>query len=118
MKIGRQAYAESGIDPRDIDVAEIHDAFTISQVIHLEDLSLVPRGEAWRHALGGAGPRVNTDGGLLARGHPPGATGLAQLHAIRRALTRGPGRLGLIQEAGGLQVLGQVLSSCQIYKCA
>jgi acetyl-CoA acetyltransferase len=110
------AFREAGVGPSDIEVAEVHDAFTISQIIHLEDVGLAPRGEGWRHAAElNFGPVVNPNGGLLSRGHPMGATGLAQVDSIRRyfaaARREGNPRWGLIQEAGGLELLGQMLST-------
>jgi len=110
------AYEEACLGPAEIDVAEVHDAFTISQVIHLEDVGLVARGEGWRHALEPEPrPVVNPSGGLLARGHPLGATGIAQFDSLRRYLTDdaidpGHRRFGLVQEAGGLRPLGQMIS--------
>jgi acetyl-CoA acetyltransferase len=110
----RRAFAMAGIEPGDIDVAEVHDAFTIAQLIHLEDTGLCARGEAWRHALDDdPRPVVNPSGGLLSRGHPLGATGIAQFDSIRRYL-RTTGRYGFIQEAGGLRPLGQILSECAV----
>lgn len=120
VEAGRQAYAGAGVGPQEIDVAEVHDAFTISQVIHLEDLGLLARGEGWRHALD-AGHRlvVNPSGGLLARGHPLGATGVAQFDGVRRylageAVDPRRRRFGLVQEAGGLRPLGQLQSECAV----
>jgi acetyl-CoA acetyltransferase len=116
----RTAYAAAGVGPDEIDVAEVHDAFTISQVIHLEDVGLAPRGEGWRHALETA-PRtvVNPSGGLLSRGHPLGATGIAQFHGVRTYLLDDrieprQRRFGLVQEAGGLRPLGQMVSECAV----
>jgi acetyl-CoA acetyltransferase len=102
------ALAEAGIRAADLDVLEVHDAFSIAQVIHLEDLNVTPRGEGWRATSDG--PSVNPSGGLLGRSHPLGATGIAQLDSVRRAL-RGQARHGLVQEAGGLTHLGQLLST-------
>jgi acetyl-CoA acetyltransferase len=114
------AYERAGIGPEEIGVAEVHDAFTISQIIHLEDIGLAPRGEGWRHALDSE-PEVvvNPSGGLLSRGHPLGATGIAQFDSLRRYLTNGSRgasrrRFGLVQEAGGLRALGQLLSECSV----
>ncbi len=79
-----KAYEQAGCGPDDIDVAEVHDAFTIAEIMHYEGLGfckegeggiLIERGET---ALGGRIP-VNPSGGLLSRGHPVGATGVAQL---------------------------------------
>ena len=81
----RQAYALAGIGPGDVDLVELHDCFSIAEVIDSEDLGLVPRGEGagWaaegRTAVGGE-VAVNPSGGLLAKGHPVGATGVGQIH--------------------------------------
>lgn len=83
-----QAYRHAGVGPEDIDVVELHDCFSIAEVIDCEDLGLLPRGEAasaitegkTAHASGQT--VVNPSGGLLARGHPVGATGLAQIHEL------------------------------------
>lgn len=121
VKAGRTAYGHASVSPEDIDIVELHDAFTISQVIHLEDLALAPRGEGWRHALRETRPLVNPGGGLLSRGHPLGATGIAQFDAVRRALSdrrvdAGLRRLGLVHEAGGLWAAGQLLSECAVLR--
>ncbi len=81
------AYEKAGIGPEDIDVVECHDAFTISEILHYEALGLCRPGEGPRLVeegqtrLGGSIP-VNVSGGLLSRGHPVGATGVAQIHEI------------------------------------
>lgn len=81
------AYEKAGIGPEDIDVVECHDAFTISEILHYEALGLCRPGEGTklveegRTRLGGQIP-VNVSGGLLSRGHPVGATGVAQIHEI------------------------------------
>jgi acetyl-CoA C-acetyltransferase len=82
------AYAGAGIAPGDVDVVELHDCFTIAEIVDCEDLGLLPRGEAGAAILAGdtrlsgAGVTVNPSGGLLSRGHPVGATGLAQVHEL------------------------------------
>lgn len=82
-RAGEQAWALAGIDPEDIDFVEMHDCFTIAEIVRMEGLGLIPRGEGARWtqdgltSLGGALP-VNPSGGLLSRGHPVGATGMAQ----------------------------------------
>ena len=80
-----EAYKISGITPEDVDVVQVHDAATIGELQQLEALHLVPFGEAWRATLDGrtalAGDiPTNTDGGLLAMGHPFGATGIRMIH--------------------------------------
>lgn len=82
-KAARQAFAMAGVGPRDIDVAEVHDCFTGVEMMTYEDLGFCDRGEAPRllekeeTSIGGRIP-VNPSGGLKSKGHPPGATGLAQ----------------------------------------
>lgn len=83
----KQAYEMAGLGPQDIDVAEVHDCFTIAEIIHYEDLSFCKKGEggpfveAGHSQIGGKTP-VNPSGGLLSKGHPIGATGLAQIVEI------------------------------------
>jgi acetyl-CoA C-acetyltransferase len=83
VKASRAAYAMAGITPQDIDVAEVHDCFTGVELMNYEDLGFCERGDAkkliesGRTNVGGALP-VNPSGGLKAKGHPPGATGVAQ----------------------------------------
>lgn len=79
----RQAYEMAAIEPRDIDVVELHDCFTFNEVLCYEALGLCPEGGAAGFVADGAntyGGRVvtNPSGGLLSKGHPLGATGLAQ----------------------------------------
>ena len=79
------AYEMSGTGPEDVDLVQVHDAATIGELQQLEALQLVPQGQAWqatmegRTALSGDIP-TNTDGGLLAMGHPFGATGIRMIH--------------------------------------
>ena len=80
----QRAYEMSGVGPNDIDCAEVHDCFTITEILDVEDLGFCEKGKGGVLAMEGAtaiGGRipVNTSGGLLAKGHPIGATGVAQL---------------------------------------
>ncbi len=81
------AYRQSGLGPRDVDVVELHDCFTIAEIVATEGLGLFEPGaggraaEAGRTSLGGEIP-VNPSGGLKAKGHPIGATGAAQIAEI------------------------------------
>jgi acetyl-CoA C-acetyltransferase len=83
VKAARAAYAMAGLGPADIDVAEVHDCFTGVELISYEDLGFAERFGAHKliedgtTAIGGSKP-VNPSGGLKAKGHPPGATGVAQ----------------------------------------
>jgi acetyl-CoA C-acetyltransferase len=107
------AFARAGITPSEIDVAEVHDCFTVAEWIALEDLGLFERGLAAAATsdgatqLGGGSCTVNPSGGLLSKGHPVGATGTAQLVEIVRQM-RGESRnqvadakLGLAHNVGG-----------------
>jgi acetyl-CoA C-acetyltransferase len=101
----QQSYDMAGVTPADIQVAEVHDCFTIAEVIATEDLGFFPRGEGWRAAEEGqttrTGPRpINTSGGLKSKGHPVGASGTGQVIEIWKQL-RG--------EAGERQVPGTTL---------
>lgn len=106
------AYEMSGLGPEDVDVVQVHDAATIGGLQQLEALHLVPWGEAWRAAqdgriaLSGDLP-TNTDGGLLAMGHPFGATGIRMVHETVTQLRGEAGarqvaspRVGLAQCSG------------------
>lgn len=81
------AYEMAGIGPDEIDLAEVHDAAAPAELLIYEELGLVPKGDGAKFirsggaALGGSTP-INTSGGLLARGHPIGATGLGQIHEL------------------------------------
>ncbi|AET32573.1 acetyl-CoA C-acyltransferase [Pyrobaculum ferrireducens] len=83
----RRAYEKAGVTPKDIEVAEVHDAFTINEVLIYEAVGFAERGGGYRliregaTKIGGRIP-VNPSGGLKARGHPIGATGLAQVYEL------------------------------------
>jgi len=87
----KKAYAMSGFRPKDINVAELHDCFTIAELIEMEDLGFCDKGEAGKMiekgetALSGKLP-VNPSGGLKAKGHPIGATGVSQIVEIVKQL--------------------------------
>ena len=108
-----RAFKMAGVGPGDIDVAEVHDCFAISEICCIEALGLVERSQAagaaasGLTALGGKIP-VNTSGGLKSKGHPVGATGIAQVIEIFEQLRSESGarqvqgaRLGLAQNMGG-----------------
>jgi len=88
----KEAYEMAGIGPRDVDVAEVHDCFTIAEIIAYEDLGFCKPGEGGKLVESGetmleGNLPVNTSGGLKAKGHPVGATGVAQLYEIYLQLT-------------------------------
>ncbi|HLP16838.1 MAG TPA: beta-ketoacyl synthase N-terminal-like domain-containing protein [Bacteroidota bacterium] len=110
----QQAYTLARVDPADISVAEVHDCFTIAEIIATEDLGFFERGKGGtaaiegRTALHGTRP-VNTSGGLKSKGHPVGATGAAQVVEIWKQLrgeagprqAQGALHLGLTHNTGG-----------------
>lgn len=90
-RVAGQAYAEAGIGPQDLGVIELHDAFTIAELLYYEALGLCGYGEAPGLLKDGVTERsgrhpVNAGGGLLSRGHPLGATGIAQIVEVARHL--------------------------------
>ena len=108
-----QAYEDSGVDPLDINIAEVHDAAAPAEIIAYEELHLCAPGDGVKllrdgeTALGGRVP-VNTSGGLLSKGHPVGATGCAQIVQITEQLRGRSGerqaegaRLGITHNGGG-----------------
>lgn len=98
----REAYEMAGVGPDDVDVAELHDAFTIAELMYYEAFGFCERGHAYELLSSGATSLggnicVNPSGGLLSRGHPVGATGAAQAVEIVRQLE---GRAGAHQVEG------------------
>lgn len=109
----KQAYDQAGLTPEDIDLAEVHDCFTITQIINTEDLGFFAHGTgadavaAGVTALDGAKP-INTSGGLKAKGHPIGATGISQMYEIVTQIRQNAGPrqvkradIGLTHNLGG-----------------
>ncbi len=110
---GKRAFAMAGLAPRDIDLVEVHDCFTIAEICAIEDLGFCRKGEAGRlteegvTALDGDLP-VNTSGGLKACGHPVGATGIKQVCEVVQQLRGEAGkrqvdgaRVGMTHNVGG-----------------
>ena len=104
VKAAREAYKTAGVNPQDIDVAEVHDCFSIAEIIAGEDLGFFPKGEAagaifkGKTTLGQERPVVNPSGGLKACGHPVGATGVKQIVEITTQL-RGEAKLRQVKGA-------------------
>lgn len=109
----KQAYEQAGLKPADIQFAEVHDCFTITQIINIEDLGFFEKGKggdavaAGRIAMEGKMP-VNTSGGLKAKGHPIGATGISQVFEVVTQLRGEAGErqlpkadIGLAHNLGG-----------------
>ena len=114
-RAAQEAYRIAGIGPEDIDVAEVHDCFSIAEVIHYEDLGWCRKGEGGRLVQEGyfdltGRVAVNPSGGLLSKGHPLGATGIGQMCEIVWHLRRQAGprqrngaKAGLAHNAGGFK---------------
>jgi acetyl-CoA acetyltransferase len=125
-RTARMAYEQAGVGPQDLSLIECHDAFTISELLYYEALGLCERGEASQLLASGAtmlGGRipVNPSGGLIAKGHPPGATGVAQIVEVCEHLQGRAGkrqvkgaRLGLTQVTGG-GIWGVDHAACSIH---
>jgi acetyl-CoA acetyltransferase len=115
----RQAYERAGVGPGDLDLVELHDCFATAEILHYENLGLCGDGEAGRlidegeTAHGGRIP-VNVSGGLLSKGHPLGATGVANVFEV---VTHLRGRAGERQVEGARVGLAHVIglgSACTI----
>jgi acetyl-CoA C-acetyltransferase len=113
IKASKKAYKQANITSKDIDIAEVHDCFTIAEICAIEDLGFVKKGEGGKAidnnitTLNGLIP-INTSGGLKSKGHPVGATGVAQIVEIVMQL-RGEAdkrqvkdaKIGLAHNVGG-----------------
>ncbi|MDB5921055.1 MAG: phbA1 [Massilia sp.] len=121
-----KAYEKAGIDPADISVAEVHDATAIGEIIQIENLGFCEFGEGgWitqrgDTTIGGRIP-VNTSGGLESKGHPIGATGLAQIHELVTQLRGEAGarqvqdaRLAIAENGGGLYGIEEAVCAVTI----
>jgi len=117
---GNEAYKMANVEPKDIDVAEVHDCFTIAEIVAYEDLGFCEKGkggcliENGQTGIDGK-VAVNTSGGLKAKGHPVGATGAAQAYEVYLQLTQQAGKrqvkdaeIGLTHNIGGLGATGVV----------
>jgi acetyl-CoA C-acetyltransferase len=120
-RAAKEAYAMAGIRPEDVDIAEVHDAFTIAEIIAYEDLGFAKPGEGAmligdQEAYLNSKIPVNVDGGLLSKGHPVGATGGSQIRTIVRQL-RGEAtesqvpnaQIGLVHNVGGTGYYSNVI---------
>jgi acetyl-CoA C-acetyltransferase len=116
----KKAFERARVSPKDIDVAQTHDCFTISEIIEMEDLGFCKKGEggpfveSGQNDFGGKIP-TNTDGGLLSCGHPFGATGIRQAREMLfqlqgRAIRQVEGaKIGLAHNLSGLNVEHTIL---------
>jgi len=116
----KAAYQMAGVGPNEVDVAEVHDSFSITEILNYEDLGFAKPGSGTRllekgeTELGGKIP-VNIDGGLISKGHPVGATGASQLFALTKQLRSEAGstqvdgaKIGLAQNIGGIGMYSAV----------
>ncbi len=116
----KPAYEMARVRPSEVDVAEVHDSFSITEILNYEDLGFAKPGKGAKllrnheTELGGKVP-VNVDGGLLAKGHPVGATGASQLVTLVRQLRGEAGdlqvegaKIGLAQNIGGIGMYASV----------
>ncbi len=109
----QKAYRQAGIEPKDINLAEVHDCFSIAEILAIEDLGFCKKGEgcmaekSGKTRLGGKLP-INLSGGLKACGHPVGATGVKQIAELFNQMNHSCGLrqtpvadIGLAQNIGG-----------------
>lgn len=116
----KQAYEKAGVGPKDLDLVELHDCFATAELLHYENLGLCGEGEAGRMidegrtSVGGDIP-VNASGGLLSKGHPLGATGIANIYEV---VTHLRGQAGARQVEGAKVGMAHVIglgSACTIH---
>ena len=117
---GEQAYKMAGVTPKDIDIAEVHDCFTIAEMMAYENLGFAKPGEGKdliksKETYKEGSIPVNVDGGLLSKGHPIGATGGSQIRTIVLQLRGEAGEMqvkdpeiGLVHNIGGVGLYGNV----------
>ncbi len=116
----KNAYEMAGVGPDDIDLIELHDCFATAEILHYENLGLCADGEAGRlidegeTALGGRIP-VNASGGLLSKGHPLGATGIANIYEVSTHLRGEAGKRQVENARMGLTHVIGLGSACAIH---
>ena len=119
-RAAQKAYEMAGVTPRDIQFAEVHDCFTIAEIVAIEDLGFVDKGCGGPFESSGATARngekpINASGGLKSKGHPVGATGVAQLCDIVAQIRCEAGDMQLKRHSLGLaQNLGGSGASCVV----
>jgi acetyl-CoA acetyltransferase len=116
----KKAYETAGIGPEDVNLVELHDCFATAEILHYENLFLCGEGEAGRMidtgatALGGKVP-VNVSGGLLSKGHPLGATGIANIYEVSTHLRGEAGQRQVPDAKVGLTHVIGLGSACAIH---
>jgi acetyl-CoA acetyltransferase len=122
----KKAYEQAGVSPKDVSVAEVHDAAAMGEILNAESLMLVPFGEGGPAAergdftVGGRIP-INPSGGLESKGHPIGATGLGQIHELVMQLRGEAGqrqvqgaRVAIQENGGGLHGIEEAVVAINI----
>lgn len=117
-----EAYSMAGIGPEDIQIAEVHDCFSMAELLHIEDLGFFKPGEGYKAVADGVTRRdgskpINTSGGLKCKGHPVGATGIAQIYEIYTQLRgqAGPRQVPIADlRIGGAHNLGGTGGTCTL----
>ncbi len=115
-----EAYGMSGLTPDDIQFSEVHDCFSIAELVHIEDLGFFKPGQGYEAVADGAtrldGPKpINTSGGLKCKGHPVGATGISQLYEVWTQLKGKAGKRQVPKKdlcIGGAHNLGGTGGTC------
>jgi len=116
----KTAYEQAGVGPEDVNLVELHDCFATAEIVHYENLGLCADGEAGRlidsgeTALGGRVP-VNVSGGLLSKGHPLGATGIANIYEVTTHLRGEAGKRQVEGARIGLTHVVGMGSACAIH---
>ena len=114
QEAARKAYEMAGVTAKDVKVADVHDCFTVAEMMAYEDLGFCDKGQSGKFIeekqsyIGGSTP-VNVDGGLKSKGHPIGATGVSMSYEIVKQLRGGAGErqvpdadVGLTHNVGGI----------------
>jgi len=120
----KEAYEQAGIGPHDIDVCELHDCFSIAEIIHYESLEFCQRGEGGKFIEEGKSEigaivAANTSGGLLSKGHPLGATGIAQVFEIVQQLRGEAGKRQVPDAKVGMtHTMGGAIPEIEVGSCA
>lgn len=116
----KEAYEMSGLRPEDVQFAEVHDCFSIAEILHIEDLGFFKPGQGYKAVEEGLtrldGPKpINTSGGLKCKGHPVGATGISQLYEVWTQLRGKAGKRQIPKKdlrIGGAHNLGGTGGTC------